>query len=147
GRGVVDEDVDLPEARDHGGDQRLDLIRPAGVARERLHRDAFGPEALGGGAHALELARRDGDLGAALPERLRDRFADAAAPAGDERDLAVYMDPGSHRPPCSPNSRALPSRKAVSALRVRPSQGWHTRCWVVARGSAALGGTPEGGRA
>src|SRR5262249_30737241 len=47
----------------------------------------------------VELPARDDDVGAALGERLHHLVAEAAAPAGDERDLAreVEVRIGRHR--------------------------------------------------
>ena len=86
--------VELAEARDHGLHQGLDLVGLAGVAGEGLDLDAGGAQPLGRRGHALDLARGDGDLRAALPEGLGDRLADAAAAAGDEGDLAVDVYEG-----------------------------------------------------
>jgi hypothetical protein len=84
---VVDEDRRRPEALDAEGDEagQVDLRADVGRAEGR-------PAAPGQGADDRPpgrlVAPAEDDAGAVLDEELDDRAADAARPAGDDRDLA-----------------------------------------------------------
>ncbi len=95
--GVVDEYVDLAEARlhlrDHPGDGGA--VRDVGGNRQctpSLATNRF--------AHLLGLDRTaavvDGDVGTGIRQRQRDGGADAARPAGDERDAVLQREVVGH---------------------------------------------------
>jgi hypothetical protein len=99
---VVDEKVKLLLSTLHLRAQPLDLVQARQVGRNR---DAL-PDARqlpGQGVARVRLARGDVGLGAILDVTSGDHLADAAASAGDERDLAAHTEQllDLHRaPPC-----------------------------------------------
>src|SRR5690606_13062279 len=107
---VVDEDVDGTELLPHAVDHGLDV----GPARDvALHGDrpaAAAPDVGSGFLGLRGLADVvDGDVGALLGEDLGDAAADAAAAAGDERNL-VLESHGDASPARRPPS-SLPSAR------------------------------------
>ncbi len=91
-RGVIDQDVDAAEPGGDIGGHTLDLGFVADIG-EMDRGAAAGRRDLG--RHGLGLgeraARVDGDRGAGLGERQRDRPADIARGAGDERDPPLEL--------------------------------------------------------
>jgi hypothetical protein len=83
--GVVDEDVEVAQLGLDPLDQRLGLGRVADVRAGGDPAD-LGSDRLGG---ILAGAVVDGDLRPAPGQLARDGSADAARPAGDERDLPL----------------------------------------------------------
>jgi hypothetical protein len=73
-------------------EQRVDLRHLADVARERVGLAAVVANAGGDFLAVGKLAARHDDLRAGLRQRARDRFADAAAGAGDDGDLAAEIE-------------------------------------------------------
>ena len=86
--GVVDENVDAADGLLDLGDERLDRCRVADVAGKA-------PSAAHGLGHVAGLGPippDDRDPRPAADERFRDRAADAASAAGDERDAPLHVD-------------------------------------------------------
>jgi hypothetical protein len=87
--GVVDQDVDGAELLDHGAEHgaHLRLIRNVGAQGEGAH--PLGADLLGEAQRLVFVGDVvDDDIRPRLPERERDRPADAGASAGHERPLA-----------------------------------------------------------
>ena len=90
-RDVVDEDVDAPEAIDHGLHQRGHLARLRHVGDEGLRLPARSFDGLGDALAAGPVQIRDRHLGALGGEQFRDFLADIATAAGDDRDLILEL--------------------------------------------------------
>ena len=118
-RGVVDDDVDAAEAlgglRDRGGD----LVGVANVADDRQRRATHLLDLLRGGVDGprelrmgLGRLRDQRDVGAVGGDPLRDREADAAAPAGHDDgatlERCVRHDAAAYRQVAYPPAMALP---------------------------------------
>src|SRR3546814_1165993 len=88
--GVVDEDAEAAEFFDRLRDDLLARLRLADVGLDRDRAPPFGLDDRGGfdGIGAV-LEIDDRDVGALAREKRRDRAADAAVAAGDDRHLAV----------------------------------------------------------
>src|SRR5690606_763337 len=71
---------------------RANLFHLADVAGHGSGLAAFGANRLGHRLAALRLAAGDDHMGALLGEQARNGFADAAAGAGNEGDLAVQVE-------------------------------------------------------
>ena len=86
GGGVVDQDVEAPEALQRGVDQALEVVRPAGVRGDGCGGAGMGVvDALRLRVEVGLFAAREDHFRAAIGERVGDRAADAAAGAGDYR--------------------------------------------------------------
>ena len=94
--GVVDEDVELAERLLHVGEHPLHCRRVGDVGGhgERLHTLQLLRRLLGGLEHEIV----DDDVRALGSEAERDRAADAATCAGDERDLVLESHAGARSP-------------------------------------------------
>src|SRR5690606_21557760 len=92
GGGVVDQDVEaaelLADLREHG----LDLLHLADVAGDRSGLAAGSVDGVGNRLATVDLAAGNDHVRALLGQQLGDGFADAAAGAGNEGDLAVEVE-------------------------------------------------------
>ena len=91
--GVVDEDVDAPELLVGGVDEPLEVVPASDVARARRARGRRRPRSSAATSRAgVRLAAGDDEVGAGRRERARDRQAEPARAAGDERDAAGQVE-------------------------------------------------------
>jgi hypothetical protein len=90
--GVVDQDVDASVALERLRDERFDLRAIRDVARLREDVCASCRELLPRALELLLAARADDELRAVRRELLREREAEAARRAGDERDAPFQVD-------------------------------------------------------
>ena len=118
--GVVHHDVDPPEPPERAVDQLLQVgdLAHVGLDAERAvaERDDLALEILGGLVRVRDVV--DDDVGALGRERERDRLADAAVAAGDDRDFsfethAVWLL-GGGRVYCMRSVRWSPTRIAFA---------------------------------
>ena len=113
GAGVVDQHVDLAELLDRRRDHRVDVLGARDVGRND---QALAPELAHFSRGFLELldrARRGDDVGTGPGEPHGHRTAQAAAGAGDNRELAVKFEiVGDH---ASSNMRASGTRHPHAA--------------------------------
>ena len=88
-RRVVDEQVDAPVLPPHLRDHLLHALGLAHVHRHAARLAAGGADLRRGRLHTLQLAAGQHDVRAKGRERVGDAAADAAAAAGDQRDLTI----------------------------------------------------------
>ena len=91
--GVVDEDVDAPELLDGGVDERLAVLGLGDVGGDRDRPPARRLDELLGLLQLLDAPRAERDVGAGLSQRLGERHPEARRGSGDDRDLAVQLEP------------------------------------------------------
>jgi hypothetical protein len=90
--GAVDQNIDAPERRQHGGHHGLDGRIVAGVGPKAAHPAAGHARKLrGGGFERGRIARHERDARAFAGELARHRLADAAASAGDDGNLVFEL--------------------------------------------------------
>src|SRR5439155_26236106 len=91
GAGVVDEDVDLPQALQRFTGDTLNFFGLAHVGRDPARVDALGLQVCRRLFEIAGLARAQQNLRARFTERLGDLQPEAARAAGDERRLALEV--------------------------------------------------------
>ena len=89
---VVHHDVDATELGVRGLDERGELVDPAAVRGHRERGATARPDRGGRRLARVGLPARDHDRGAARGVGLGDGAADAATPAGDDRDATVEVE-------------------------------------------------------
>ena len=97
--GVVDQDVDAAELLERQLEQAIDRCLVRDVGRNRRHRGQLAAQPIE--RRLIDIARHD--LGAGIDESLERDPADARAPRGQDRPLAIEpkIHVSSHRPrPC-----------------------------------------------
>ena len=120
--GIVDQDVEAPEALDAGGDRALDRIGGADIdAAGHCVRQAIG-DALG----AVEIDIGDDDGCAVVGKTLCDDTPDSAGSAGDECDLTAQIATHGNRLPTQAIIISEDLRAIVPLLRIRGSIGAYT---------------------
>src|SRR5690606_3173103 len=88
--GVVDQDVDAPEARLGGGHQGLDLVGTAEVGVMEVHLAAMHGDLCARLGDLVRCAQAvEHDAAAGLRQALGDRQADATGGSGNEGDLVL----------------------------------------------------------
>ena len=96
-RGVVHEDVDPPETIYRRGDEGVHLLGVANVGRLPQRLPALALDQADGLVQRLRPPACDDDAGPEARELEREGAAEAAAPAGDERDLPFEGSLSEHR--------------------------------------------------
>src|SRR5690606_4614942 len=87
-----DQDVEAAELLADEGEDVLDLLHFTDMAGDGGGLAAFRDDGVGHGLAAFDLAARDDHMGTLLGQQSGDGFADAAAGAGNESDLAVEVE-------------------------------------------------------
>src|SRR6202163_1576566 len=128
--GVVDQEVDAPEALEHFGDDALAVFRLVDAALMHRHLAALAFElALERFGGFLTLAVPGSDAHAVFRQHRRDRAADSAGAAGDQRNVSVkHRDPSDGRYRRG-RSSCLPRRPRTEGFsRGRRKVRWNHGC-------------------
>ena len=119
-RARVDQDVDWTVGRGNRGGERANLVPALEVDAECRERAARSLDAvLHLAAGRFELRARPDHVGAGLGEHLGHREPDAAAAAGDERELAGQVEQAGRRR--REAHSATPAPQSMSTFIARPA--------------------------
>src|SRR5262245_15997140 len=148
--GVVDQDVQAPEALDGLRDQLLDRVVPVEIAREREHVPAGGTaDLLRGLLEVVARAAAHGDPNTLLGQHLRAGAAEPLTGSPDDRDLVLQLEIHGLRSGFLEAAVALDLHERLDAgAQGRPTardRGGLDRLEQLALGRAVLDGAPHVG--